>query len=165
MFVPVMLPSQFKIQCALYDSRWSTVNNLLTFPSKGKQVLQKAVRCPGSSIRISCITTTYGNPRKEHLRKPFASSSQCLKSTWNQLRSILSSHRQPSTTLLSSLREINFLNEPNLVFIKELLHSNKRLSCQANELLGILKSILQQIKGLYLLQTNTTLGIISGKKK
>lgn len=36
----------------------STVNNLLTFPSKGMQVLQKPATCPGSSIQVSCVTTT-----------------------------------------------------------------------------------------------------------
>jgi hypothetical protein len=56
--------------------------------------------------------------------------------------SYLSSHGPPSTTLLSSLRETNFLNETNLVFIEE-LRTEKTLSCQTNELLGILKGILQ----------------------
>jgi hypothetical protein len=122
------------------------VNNLQTIPSKGsnccKNQLYVQALVPKFLVRVSCIMTKFGDPHNEHLRKiiclKFLKVWKVLKGTWNQLRFILSSHGPPTTTLLSSLHEINFLTQSNLVFIEE-LHSDKTLSCQANQLLGTFK--------------------------
>lgn len=118
-YVPPMLPSQFKMQRALCDSWQSTVNNLQTFPSKGSKCCKKQLNVqalvPKFLVRISCIMTKYGYPHKEHLRKIFCFKflnvwkvSKVLEINFTSFY-LLMDH--PVQLSLSSLCEINFLNQ------------------------------------------------------
>jgi hypothetical protein len=146
--VPPMLPSQFKNQCALYDSWWSTVNNLQIFPSKGsnccKNQLYVQDLVPKFLVRISCIMTKYGDPHKEHLHKitcfKFLHVWKVSKAFDINFASFYLLMKPPSKTLLSSLREINFLTQ-----IKSCLHRRTSFGQDSilsrNQLLGVLKII------------------------
>jgi hypothetical protein len=120
------------------------VNNLQTFPSKGSNCCENQLYVqdlvPKFLVRISCIMTRYKDPYKEYLRRIILSK---FLNVWK----------------VSKACDINFasfyllMNHPvklsYLLFVKIIFSLNqivssdnfiwKRLSCQANQLLGILK--------------------------
>lgn len=118
-----------KIQCAFYSSRWSTVNNLLTFPSKGKHMSQKAVRRPGPSVQISCTQLRMVILIKSIFVKSFASSAPMFEKSWKYLKSTwlfyLLICTQPVHISYLHFTKLFFLNVSNLVFIEELLHRTR----------------------------------------
>lgn len=79
---------------------------LTNIPSEEKQVLQKAVRCPGSSVQVSCIQLRKVILIKsifiKIVRFKFPNIWKSHKSTWNWLDSLLSSH-VPASIYVSHL--------------------------------------------------------------